>query len=222
MHLRFARIGTAPAGAAGLVWTLGVRDLPAAARTAFPVGFLGLPFGVPARVDLEILSSSTTRVCARETAILIDRRDGAELDRMARRRLLPLPALFLGNVVFLSGPILAVFRPDFVDEGVRALRILAPSAAFTMLFALAPTVLEHRAGDRAPLGLVAAEAILQVVTLLLLVPRLCATGAAPAGALSALVLCGGSAHLARRAISEPARHVRTGVTDLSSGLMRSG
>lgn len=331
--LRHACIGTALAGAAGLVWAFGVRDLPAAARTAFIVAVLGLPFGVLAKLGLEILtalggarlatgivrlgvpaialglvltlsrqgadltgaaavaawgagwvaaatllalrvwaaapsahmpappgreaaawrraaapfwihrlgtaliahsgiivldwmgasaaavggyaaatvviglglvlSTATTRAYAREVAILIDRRDGSGLDQMAgrrRRRLLPVLALFLGVTFAFSDPILALFRPDFVEEGVPALRILALSAVFTMVFALAPTVLKFRARNGASLGLVAAAAVLQIVMLLVLVPPLSATGAAIASALSAVVLYGGSAFLARRAV----------------------
>jgi O-antigen/teichoic acid export membrane protein len=73
---------------------------------------------------------------------------------------------------------LGFFRPEFVDEGIAALQLLAVASATSMLFALAPTYLKYMRHNRATLGIVAGSAAIQVFLLVLLVPRFAATGAA--------------------------------------------
>jgi O-antigen/teichoic acid export membrane protein len=122
--------------------------------------------------------------------MLLERRDFASILRLRRERLrwlLPAVAVFLALVFGFGREILALFRPEFVDEGVAALRILATAAAFTVLFSLAPTYLKYVQRNRLVLGTASGAAAAQLVLLVLLVPRFGATGAAIAYAVS---ICG--------------------------------
>jgi O-antigen/teichoic acid export membrane protein len=108
--------------------------------------------------------------------------------------LLPAIALFLALVFGFGREILGIFRPEFVDEGVTALRLLAIATATSMLFALAPTYQKYVGHNRLTLGVVTGAAAIQVLLLALLVPRFAATGAALAYAVS---MCGMYLVLAR-------------------------
>ena len=46
--------------------------------------------------------------------------------------------IFLATVFLFGREILGFFRPEFVNEGLTALRILAVATVFTVLFSLAP------------------------------------------------------------------------------------
>ena len=79
-------------------------------------------------------------------------------------------AVFLGYLLFpplKSSPrkyipvqdwVLALFRPEFAQEGGAALRILAMTTAFTVLFSLAPTYLKYQKRDRITYAVVAGAA----------------------------------------------------------------
>jgi O-antigen/teichoic acid export membrane protein len=82
--------------------------------------------------------------------------------------------------------------------GATPLRLLALTTAITVLFALAPTQLKFQRRNRVIYSVMAAAAAAQVGLLLVLVPRLGATGAA----LAYMLAMGGGyaafAMLARR------------------------
>ena len=65
-----------------------------------------------------------------------------------------------------------------------ALNIFAVSTAISVLFALAPTYLKYMGHNRATRNIVVIAAVVQVVLLIVLVPRFAATGAAIAYAVS--------------------------------------
>jgi len=88
-----------------------------------------------------------------------------------------------------------------VNEGVVPLRLLAVATAFSVLFALAPTYLKYRRRNRATYVTVACAAAAQGMLLLLLVPRLGATGAAIAYAISMCGMYGAFAWMALRELA---------------------
>ena len=141
-----------------------------------------------------VLATSTNRGYARDVAILIERRDVGGLAELARRRrrwMLPALALFLTAAFAFAGPLLALFRPEFVAAGVWPIRILAMAASVSIACSLAPTVLKYRDRNRLVLGSVTMAAIVQLVLLACLVPRFGATGAALSyGAPVALMYAG--------------------------------
>lgn len=149
-----------------------------------------------------VLVTSTNRYYSRRLSILLEQRDFAgvlELRHKRLRWLVPVCALFLAFVFGFGREILSVFRPEFVDEGITALHILAVATATSMLFALAPTYLKYVGHNRATLVTGACAAAVQVLLLVLLVPRFAATGAALAYALS---ICGMYCIFARMAHRE--------------------
>jgi O-antigen/teichoic acid export membrane protein len=149
-----------------------------------------------------VLVTSTNRYYSRELAILLEQRDFAGVLNLRNDRLrwlLPIIVLFLALVFGFGREIMSIFRPEFVDEGVNALQLLAVATAVSMLFSLAPTYLKYVGHNRSTLVSVACVAVLQIFLLVLLVPRYAATGAALAYALS---ICGLYLIYARMAHSE--------------------
>lgn len=137
-----------------------------------------------------VLVTSTNRYYSRHLSILLEQRGYAAILKLRRERLqwlLPVVALFLALVFGFGREILGIFRPEFVDEGVTALQLLAIATATSMLFALAPTYLKYVGHNRFTLGAVAVAAAIQVLLLALLVPRFAAAGAALAYAVT---MCG--------------------------------
>jgi O-antigen/teichoic acid export membrane protein len=138
-----------------------------------------------------VLATATNRVYARQIAILIERGDADglhALDRRRRWRLLPWIVLILAVAFALPGPVLALFRADFVPSGLWALRILAIAAAVSMAFATTPTILKYRDRHWAIFLCVASASALQLVLLLVFIPSLGATGAALAYAFSTVLM----------------------------------
>jgi O-antigen/teichoic acid export membrane protein len=134
-----------------------------------------------------VMATSTNRYYARRLSILLEQRNYSGVLSLRRERLFwlaPVMALFLVIVLSYGSEILGFFRPEFVDEGLTALRIFAVSTVITVLFALAPTYLKYAGNNRAMLRIVVGAAALQVILLVILVPRFAATGAALAYALS--------------------------------------
>ena len=134
-----------------------------------------------------VFATATNRAYGRQLALLLEEQDAAgiaELHRARRRWMVPVLAIFLLPVWLVPGPILAAFRPEFATAATASLRILASTIAFTVLFALAPTVLKFRRQRRSLYAVVAATAGMQLVLLVVLVPRWGATGAAAAYAAS--------------------------------------
>jgi len=137
-----------------------------------------------------VLATATNRVYARRLSVLLEKREIAnvlELRRERLRWLLPALVVFLVVTFVFSGELLALFRPEFAVEGVVPLRVLAVATAFSVLFALTPTYLKYRRRNRDTYVTVACAAAAQGLLLLLLIPRLGATGAAIAYAIS---MCG--------------------------------
>ncbi len=133
------------------------------------------------------MSTSTNRYYARRLSILLEQKDYSGLLELRRERLrwlLPAMAIFLAIVFYFGPEILGFFRPEFVDEGLTALNIFAVSTAISVLFALAPTYLKYMGHNRATRNVVVIAAVVQVVLLIVLVPRFAATGAASAYAVS--------------------------------------
>jgi O-antigen/teichoic acid export membrane protein len=152
-----------------------------------------------------VLATATNRFYSRRLSVLLERREYQavlDLRRERLRWLIPAVALFLALALGFTREVLALFRPEFVEAGVAALRLLAVATAFSVLFSLAPTYLKYRKHNRATLRAVAVAAATQVVLLALLVPRFAAMGAAIAYTVS---MCGMYGTLARMAHRELVR-----------------
>ncbi len=149
-----------------------------------------------------VLATATNRAYSHQLSILLEQRDFTGVPELRRQRLqwlLPAMAVFVFIAFAFSREVLMFFRPEFVDEGVAALRLLAVATAFTVLFALAPTYLKYMRHNRTTLRTVATAAATQILLLVLLVPRFGATGAAGAYAVS---MCGMYAFFSRMAHRE--------------------
>lgn len=135
----------------------------------------------------QVLATATNRVYASRLSVLLDQGDFRGISPLRRSRLrwlaLPLLAYLLATFVF-ARELIALFRPEFVEEGATALRILAASTALSTTLAMAPTYLKHRGENRALFQCVAWAALVQVALLGLLVPAWGVTGAATAHALA--------------------------------------
>ncbi len=137
-----------------------------------------------------VLVTSTNRFYSRRLSILLEQQNYAgvlEARRERLRWLLPVMAIFLGTVFYFGRGILGFFRPEFVNEGLTALHLLAVATVITALFSLAPTYLKYMRHNRTMLRTVVGAAAIQVILLVLLVPHYAATGAAFAYAVS---MCG--------------------------------
>jgi O-antigen/teichoic acid export membrane protein len=134
-----------------------------------------------------VMATSTNRYYARRLSILLEQNDFSGVLRLRRERqrwLLPAIAVFLAAVFYFGPEILGFFRPEFVTEGLTALKILAVSTAISILFALAPTYLKYVERNQATRNIVVGAAAVQIFLLIILVPRFAATGAAIAYAVS--------------------------------------
>ncbi len=150
-----------------------------------------------------ILATATNRTYARRLSVLLERRDFATIMRVRGERLrwlLPTIAIFLLFTFGFTRQILALFRPEFVEEGLLPLRLLALSTAFSVVFALAPTYLKYARRKHVTYLTVAITALLQVLMLIVLVPRFGATGAAAANATSMVAMYGAFAWMATREV----------------------
>lgn len=146
-----------------------------------------------------ILAVATNRVYARELSVLMEYGDYRAVNRYRRVRLLwlvPTLGLFLAMVFLFTNPLMELFRPEFAEEGGTAFRLLSVTIATTVLLGVAPTYFKYRGHNLLTFGALAACALLQVVLLWLLVPRLEATGAAIAYMVSMLLMYGSLALLA--------------------------
>jgi O-antigen/teichoic acid export membrane protein len=137
-----------------------------------------------------VLTTSTNRFYSRQLSILLEQKDYAGVLRLRRERLqwlLPAIAVFLATVFFFGHQILGFFRPEFVTEGLTALRLFAVATSISVLSSLAPTFLKYTRRNRSMLRIVIGAALSQVILLVIFVPRFAATGAAFAYAVS---MCG--------------------------------
>lgn len=179
-------------GQSGLI-ALALLHAPAAAIGAYAaaVGTAGLA---------TTLATATNRAYGRRLSILLERHDYPGVLQLRRERLrwmLPTVAMFLSASFLFGRELLALFRPEFADQGVAALRILAIGASVAVLLALAPTYLKYRRRKRATYMALACAALAQWLLLLLLVPPLGATGAAAAYTASMVGMYGAFALIAR-------------------------
>ncbi|WOX05042.1 lipopolysaccharide biosynthesis protein [Microbulbifer pacificus] len=140
-----------------------------------------------------VLAAATNRVYAREMSIILETGDHAALQRLRIQRLqwmLPALGLFLVIALTFTEEILGLFHPDFVTEGTPAFRILAITTSATVIMGVAPIYLKHQKQNRIIFPALALAALLQALLLLIMVPRLGATGAAVAYMISMLGLYG--------------------------------
>jgi O-antigen/teichoic acid export membrane protein len=149
----------------------------------------------------QVLATSTNRVYASRLSMLLEHREFQGIFRLHRERLrwlaLPLLAYLLITLVF-ARQIMGLFRPEFVEQGATALRILAASSVLSTLLSVTPTYLKHRGENQLLFRNVVFAVALQIVLLVVLVPRLGTTGAAIAYAIATGALYGNLARLARR------------------------
>jgi O-antigen/teichoic acid export membrane protein len=128
-----------------------------------------------------LLVTATNRYYSHQISLLLDRGNYTGILALRHQRLLwllPVIGLFLVGVFLYGREILAFFRPDFVDEGLAAMRILAVATANSVIFALAPTYMKYRGENRSTLIIVIGAAAILLGLLWVLVPGLAATGAA--------------------------------------------
>jgi O-antigen/teichoic acid export membrane protein len=198
LELPLALSGAAAVACWGLGW--GLVGYGLALNTIGQAGVLGLEFLGASEVDLSayaaaaqttslvvVLATATNRFYAPRLSLLLERGDFASMDEMRRQRMrwvLPLIAAFLVAALGFGREILGIFRPEFVEDGVPVLRVLACSTAFSVLFSMAPTYLKYTRRTRLVLGTTAGAAGAQVLLLFALVPSLGATGAAIAYAVA--------------------------------------
>lgn len=187
------RLALALLGQSGLI-ALALLQTPAAAIGAYAVaaGTTGLA---------AVMASATNRAYSRRLSLLLERMDYAGVQRLRRERLrwlLPSVGLFLAISTLFGGPLLALFRPEFAEQGAVALRILAVGVSVAVLLALAPTCLKYQRRKQATYMTLTSAAAMQVLLLLMLVPRFGATGAAAASALSMCGMYGAFALMALR------------------------
>ena len=152
--------------------------------------------------------AATNRLYARQLAIGLERGDWNALAALRRTRLLwlvPVVLAFAAGVIAFAPALMGLFGPEYIAEGVPALRILAAGAALSMILALAPTYLKFTRQQAPLLWAVIAAAILQVALLALLIPRLGAAGAAAAHAVTTVALYGTLALVAHRQLRASAR-----------------
>ncbi len=185
-----------------LVGQAGVIALELLHPSAVAVGAYAAAMGTVGMAA--VLATSTNRAYGRELSVLLDRRDFRTLLVLRRRRLLwlaPLIAVFLLATVGFPGRVLGLFRPEFAQEGGAALRILAMTTAFTVLFSLAPTYLKYQKRDHITYAVVGGTAACQLVLLVTLAPAYGATGAAAAYGVSMCGMYGVFALLAYREVA---------------------
>ena len=190
------RVSLALVGQAGVIALELLHSSPVAVGAyAAATGTVGLA---------AVLATSTNRAYGRELSVLLDRRDFRTLMVLRRQRLLwlgPLVAVFLLATFGFPGRVLGLFRPEFAQEGAVALRILAVTTAFTVLFSLAPTYLKFQKRDHTTYAVVGGAAACQLVLLVALAPAYGATGAAAAYGVSMCGMYGVFALLAYREVA---------------------
>lgn len=152
----------------------------------------------------QVLATSTNRVYASRLSVLLERRDFGTIvkERDERLRWLGVPLLaYIALAWLFARPLVAMFRPEFAEEGALALRLLACGTAISIYFSVAPTYLKHSGQGRELYRHVAIGALVQLGLLWWLVPRFGATGAATASLVATVVIYGNLARLARRELT---------------------
>lgn len=129
------------------------------------------------------LVTTSNRIYARRLSVLLETGDVHGILALFRARLrwlLPSIAVFLVIAVGFADWLMSLFGRAFVEAGTAPLRLLALTAAFTMLLALAPTYLKYTRQSRTILWTLLAAVAAQIGLLIVLVPQSGATGAAVA------------------------------------------
>lgn len=183
---------------AGLMAQAGVLSLELSGAPPVEVGAYAAAASVVSLIV--VLATATNRAYARELAIRLERRDFAGIAESSVRRrrwLLPATGVILAAVLIFPREILALFRPELVEAGVMPMRILVAATAVSMTFALAPTFLKYRGLNRLISRTMTASVALQIVLLILLVPRIGAAGAAIGYAVSSVLMYGSFAGFSR-------------------------
>jgi O-antigen/teichoic acid export membrane protein len=183
----------------GLLGQAGVIALDWLQPSATAVGTYAAAFATAGLAV--VLATATNRAYARRLAVLLERQEFATVLALRRQRLrwlVPALTVFLLIGFVYAREVLALFRPEFVEDGVTPLRLLTVATAFTVLFALAPTYLKYRRRNRTTYATMTSAAAVQILLLLALVPRFGATGAAVAYAVSMCGMYGVFALLAHR------------------------
>lgn len=178
----YYRLALALLGQSGLI-ALALLQVPATVIGAYAAALGTAGLGT-------VLATATNRAYGRRLAVLLERRDLDGIQRLRIERLrwmLPFVACFLGASLFYGRELLQLFRPEFAEQGLPALRILAVGAAVAVLLALTPTYLKYRRRKAATYATLAIAAVAQMLLLAWLVPRAGASGAAAAYVIS---MCG--------------------------------
>ncbi len=166
-----------------------------------PPGAVGAYATASAIVGLLVVPvAATNRVYASDIARFLQAGDAAAIARLHARRLrwlVPVALAFVLAIWVWAGPILGLIRPEFAQIGTGPLRVLTFGAALTLIFALAPTHLKFRGQNGVVFAVSGAAAADQRALLILLIPRLGATGAALAYALPTVASYAVLARLAR-------------------------
>ena len=140
-----------------------------------------------------VLAVSTNRMYGREFSILMERSNYRGIYHVCLHRLqwlLPTLGVFLLVTLPFAPQLMELFRPEFALEGTAALRILALTTATTVVLGVAPTYLKYQRQSRITFLALGSCALLQIGLLLILVPRLEATGAAVAYMVSMVAMYG--------------------------------
>jgi O-antigen/teichoic acid export membrane protein len=180
----------------------GVLALEAAQTSPSAVGAFAAALATASIV--QVLATATNRVYASRLSLLLERRDYGGIRRLQAERLRWLTPPLLAYLLFVmlfAGPIMALFRPEFVAQGAMALRILSVGTVLSTLLSVAPTYLKHRGENRALFRFVSFAALLQIVLLLLLVPSRGAVGAAIAYCVATSLMYAGLALRAHRELN---------------------
>lgn len=153
-----------------------------------------------------VLVTSTNRVYASRLSVLLERDDMRAIADLRRERLrwliLPVMAYLVLTFLFAS-PLVGMFRPEFVQEGAPALRVLAVATAISTVLALAPTYLKHQGRNGVLFRQVAIAAVVQMALLALLVPRFGSVGAATAYAIASTFMYASLAWRAHLGLGPP-------------------
>ena len=162
-----------------------------------PPGAVGAYATASAIVGLLVAPvAATNRVYANDIARFLQAGDAAAIAHLHARRLrwlVPVALAFVLAIRVWAGPVLGLIRPEFAQIGTGPLRVLALGAALT----LAPTHLKFQGRNGVVFAVIGAAAAVQLALLILLIPRLGATGAALAYALPTVASYAVLARLAR-------------------------
>lgn len=147
------------------------------------------------------LFTATNRAYGPRLSISLEREDYDaiyEIRKARLRWLLPMISLMLVISLFFPHQLVGMFGLQGSDDAVDSLRILALASAFTMTFSLAPTYIKFTRARGFTLIAATLAVVVQSLLLIVLAPRLGATGAALAHAIAVVGMYGAFALVAWR------------------------